>query len=134
MPPQAASLLSSSRCSGIRRVRGGRVGVLRSTTLPISPLNAFAPRVPLVAKPASANLFQLRQHPYVVQAATMVNSGGGEQKPVPAVVGALLTPWQQPNPSVKRDWPLVAPSGVCGILSFSGFGHPALRPAPYLIR
>ncbi len=42
--------------------------------------------------------------------------------------------WSKPNPSVKRDWPLVAPSAGSGILQLSGSGHPALRPAPYLQR
>jgi hypothetical protein len=36
-----------------------------------------------------------------------------------------------PNPAFKRDWPLVMPSKVDGIFKLSGFGHLALRPAPY---
>ena len=41
---------------------------------------------------------------------------------------------RSPNPSVKRDWPLVAPSGLGGIFQFLGFGYLALRPAPYFVR
>ena len=38
------------------------------------------------------------------------------------------------NPSVKRDWPMVAFFSWAGNVSPSGFGQPALRPAPYFKR